>query len=119
LFLCDDCVKLYKIERVLEVYPRSYGNCEHCGRTRNCYDITHGEYQILPPPFARKHKEEDISDYPDTNKFEEELLKATFENAKTNLTVAILTANSLGKKVLSEHLQYIRKELDNCDHHFK
>ena len=56
---------------------------------------------------------------PDTAKWEEQLLKATFDNAKIQLDITILAAESLGKNVLSEHLQYIRKELNNCDHHFK
>ena len=56
---------------------------------------------------------------PETAKWEEILLKAVYANAKAQLDIAILVADSLGKKVLAEHLQFIRNDLDNCGHHFK
>lgn len=56
---------------------------------------------------------------PETAKWEEQLLKATFGTVKLHLDIAILAANSLGKKVLCEHLQFIRKELDQCNYHFE
>jgi len=56
---------------------------------------------------------------PETAKWEEQLLKATYVNAKAQLDIAILVADSLGKKVLAEHLQFIRNDLDKCDPHFK
>jgi len=52
---------------------------------------------------------------PETAKWEEIILKAAFANAKTQLDIAILAADSLGKKVLTEHLQQVKAKLSNCE----
>lgn len=56
---------------------------------------------------------------PETVKWEEILLKAVYANAKAQLDVAIMAADSLGKKALVLHLEIIRDDLDKCDCHFK
>lgn len=39
MFICNDCVKKEYNEPFALL--RSYGNCEVCGKTKECYDIHH------------------------------------------------------------------------------
>jgi hypothetical protein len=53
---------------------------------------------------------------PETAKWEERALKGTVLTAKANVDVAILIADSLGKKMLQVHLQRVKKSLERAEH---
>lgn len=46
MFVCEDCVKNYEVTGDLDLFLKmgSFGSCEDCHRTMECYDLPHGSY---------------------------------------------------------------------------
>lgn len=58
---------------------------------------------------------DDIPPIPETAKWEEKILVAAFANLKTQLDVAILVSDSLGKIALPLQLQHIKREIETAE----
>ena len=57
MFVCEECIKNYKLKLPKKYYPRSYGRCEDCRKTSGCYDVYHGHYMHIDSIAAKRGDE--------------------------------------------------------------